>query len=131
MMPTMTKNHTGVGRPRIELLPNFPYPMLTERMVPALEKYWMSDRKIDMVPKVTMKGAILNLATMIPFSAPQKEPRTSANRKVSTIPIVDVGPKRLRKKMEMPPTNAVMEPTERSMPPEMMISVIPKEMMPV
>ncbi len=105
--------------------------MFTDRMVPALEKYWMRERKIDMVPKVTMKGAILNFETMRPLSAPQADPRTSAKRNVSMIPIVEFGPKRLRKKIEIPPTNAVMEPTDRSIPPEMMINVIPREMMPV
>ncbi len=66
-------------------------------MVPALEKYWIRERKIDMVPRVTMNGAILNLATNKPLSAPQSDPSTKAKRKVRTIPQIDSGPKRLRK----------------------------------
>jgi hypothetical protein len=125
------KNHTGIGRPRNMLLPSVPNPIFTERIVPAFEKYWMSDLKIDIVPNVTMNGAILNFATITPFNAPSNEPKTKAKRNVSTNASVESGPNRLRKKIETPPTNAAIDPTERSIPPLMMTNVIPSPIIPV
>ena len=79
---------------------------------------------IPSVPSVTMNGGMRRVAIIRPFAQPHRAPHKTPARMpagtdpVSTIVIVPSTPEHAR-----------MEPTDRSMPPDTMTSVMPSAMM--
>ena len=77
-----------------------------------------------------MNGATRPTVTNVPFNTPPNMPIRMATRIAATT-AGSPPPRALSARMAMPPASATSEPTERSMPPAMMISVMPNAMMPV
>src|SRR5271165_1485881 len=76
------------------------------------------------IPNVAMKGGIRQLAMTIPFIQPQMAPTRMAPRTATGI-----GTLECNNKPTTTPEIATIEPTERSIPPEMITNVIPIAMM--
>src|SRR4051794_30230169 len=86
------------------------------------------------VPKVTMKGSMRPLVINRPWASPNSAPSTSASKAPSVTassgePVI--GPAQLMNMMTLPAISAAIEPTDRSMPPEMMTKHMPTAMMPM
>ena len=85
-----------------------------------------SERKMPIVPSVTMNGSILPIVVVRPLNRPQSAPtasdsaiaRDDQQRRVLDQPRVEEQDLR-------PATKAAIEPTERSRPPPVMTSVSP------
>src|SRR6266481_7652615 len=88
-------------------------------------------RKALMVPRVTMKGGNLSRVMRVPLRKPEAVPAIMPMSVPSHIPGVDSESPPLLSMVHAPamPATASIEPTERSMPPEMMIAVIPTPIM--
>ncbi len=89
-------------------------------------------RNMLIVPSVTMNGGSLSLVMSVPFNRPQikpvKIPATPAKHAIDA----ELPPEPAANITSPPiiPETAIMEPTDRSMPAEMIMKVIPTEMMP-
>src|SRR6476659_872925 len=86
------------------------------------------------VPSVTMKGSMRPRVMSRPCARPKTAPSSSANAMPSiTATIVESpdAPRLFIKRMTHPAISAAIEPTERSMPPEMMTKHMPTAMMPI
>ncbi|OQB97229.1 MAG: hypothetical protein BWX81_00999 [Spirochaetes bacterium ADurb.Bin110] len=103
--------------------------------------YKVSDLKIAIVPSVTMKGAILPFVIRKPLRKPALRAMASetinADRMLKKVPS-HIGEKPTRAlviifniRIAPAPASAVIEPTERSIPPDMITKVIPSAMIPV
>ncbi|MBA7627637.1 hypothetical protein ES703_35104 [subsurface metagenome] len=86
-----------------------------------------------MVPKVTINGGSLSLVTNTPFRKPQASPVTIPAK----VPITRAAPWGLVPPItiitQAPtiPLRAIIDPTDRSIPAEMIIAVIPTAIMPL
>ena len=101
-------------------------------------KYCVTERKTFIVPSVTMKGGMPPSATSTPLRAPSRAPkrmtRTKAMMKAShpvicicvSQPAAELSVSRRKRA----PVMASVEPTARSIPPEMMMNAMPRETMP-
>ena len=74
-----------------------------------------------MVPSVTMKGTTLVALIIRPLASPQRQPVSNMS-----INAFRVGSPAFRLRAKAVPDSVRAVPAERSMPPEMMINVIPK-----
>ena len=86
------------------------------------------------VPKVTMKGAILPRVIISPLKAPAQAPTTTPTRTPSpnaSASLWTIGSSAFMARITSAPVKARTEPTERSMPAEMMTKVIPRPIIPV
>ena len=93
----------------------------------------IKDLKIAIVPSVAINGAILPLVTIIPFKAPQPIPipRATRNPINSARGSLIIFNRLLRAIIIIPPLKATALPTDRSIPPAIIINVIPKPIIPV
>ncbi|SRR5581483_4250795 len=83
-----------------------------------------------MVPKVTMNGGSFSRVIKSPFNNPEPVPTSVPTSVPATMPeLVRLSPQ-TRSIVQAPamPERASIEPTERSMPPEMMMPVMPTAM---
>ncbi len=85
-------------------------------------------RTTSMVPSVTMNGTTRSRVTRAPFASPQSAHTATARPAASQ----GQGPEAqsLRNQAMTTVLSATIEPTDKSMPPEMMTSVIPSAAMP-
>ncbi len=94
---TKRKIQTGTGMPNTKPAPTSGYTVFRDMMLPAPEMYWIRERKMDMVPRVAMKGANRPLVTRNPFTKPVREPRATAKKADSKTARWDSPGKRFRK----------------------------------
>ena len=85
----------------------------------------VSERKISIVASVTMNAGIFALPTSTPLIRPHSAPIAMAASSVKTMLLVV-----LNTITAKPPTNASIEPTDRSICPVMTTSPMPSAMMP-
>ena len=85
-----------------------------------------SERKMPIVPSVTMNGSILPSVVVRPLNRPQSAPTASDSAIAATISSVvfSISPE-FRNRIVRPETKAAIAPTERSSPPPVMTSVCP------
>src|SRR6478736_4154873 len=86
------------------------------------------------VPSVTMKGSMRPLVIRRPCARPNTAPSTTASTAPSTTASSgepSAGPIALMNMITQPAINAAIEPTDRSMPPEMITKHMPTAMMPM
>ena len=87
-------------------------------------------RRIHIVPSVMMNGCTRSPTTSAPFSNPHTRPTpTHATSPTIVVAAGLIGPSARRSSAIDTPESAYIEPTERSMPPEMMTTVAPIAMM--
>ena len=90
----------------------------------------ISARKMPIVPRVTMNGSILPMVTMSPLNRPHSAPTQSTSAMPAMIALPPrLGTMAFMNMIMMPVTKAVIEPTDRSSPPEEMTKVAPTAMM--
>ena len=92
--------------------------------------YNVKERKIDMVANVATKAVIFPFVVNQPLIAPKNAPNAIAAL-IAIITAIHPSPRWFRIIITSTPTNANIEPTERSIPPAMIKKVIPNAMMPV
>ena len=85
-----------------------------------LASHLATPRAMPIIPRVTMKGTILNPATILPLTAPMAPPARIVSRTTKA-----GGISRMRSVAATTLVKATTEPALRSMPPLMMIRVIP------
>jgi hypothetical protein len=103
-------------------------------MAPPSAKYVRYARKMPSVPSVTMNGSMPPRVISRPCARPNSAPSTSANPMPSAITDTGEpsdGARRFIRRIITPAMSAAIEPTERSMPPEMMTKHMPTAMMPM
>ena len=86
------------------------------------------------VPSVTMKGSMRPLVMSSPWASPNTAPSATARTAPNTTASSgepSAGPMALMNMITQPAISAAIEPTERSMPPEMITKHIPTAMMPM
>src|SRR6478752_1170020 len=86
------------------------------------------------VPSVTMKGSMRPLVIRRPCARPNTAPSTTASTAPSTTASSgepSAGPIALMNMITQPAISAAIEPTDRSMPPEMITKHMPTAMMPM
>ena len=98
-------------------------------MVPPAASQITSERKMPMVPSVTMKGSMRPKVTIRPFARPQAALTAMAASMPSGERAHSPPPRLLRVRIIMPAVSAAMEPTERSSPPPAITKVAPTAMM--
>ncbi len=89
---------------------------------------------MPMVPSVTIKGSIPTLAMRKPLSQPASRPApaaTSTPTRMTETPSPMWGRSAFIDRIISPAMKAAIDPTERSMPPEVMTKVMPTAMMPM
>ena len=86
------------------------------------------------VPSVTMKGSMRPLVIKRPCTSPNTAPSTTASSMPTTTAAMgepSTSAIAFMNRMTEPAISAAMEPTDRSMPPEMMTKHMPTAMMPM
>jgi hypothetical protein len=86
------------------------------------------------VPSVTMKGSILPRVIRRPWARPKSAPSSSAKAMPSATTATGdqpLGARPFMSRITQPAMSAAIEPTDRSIPPEMMTKHMPTAMMPM
>ena len=99
-------------------------------MEPPSASQTVTERKIAMVPSVTMNGSILPMVMIAPFSSPASAPtpRATTTPAASIAVSPSIAPE-LRNRIMILATSAAIDPTDRSSPPAEMTNVAPTAMM--
>ena len=118
-----TSTHSTKGTPSKLPSPRKEKPVGTRCTGRPLVMMRVMPRMMPSVPSVTMKGAIRSRVVRRPFTNPQNNP-VRMPRRMPTV----IGMPRSIAMVPSTPLMARMAPTERSMPPAMMMAVIPSDM---